>query len=162
VNGTGVRVGMGLDAHAFDPVRPLILGGVRLRDRDGLAGHSDADVLVHAIMDAVLGAAGLEDIGHYFPDDDPAYAGADSVGLLTKVVALVNDRGFRVVNVDAVVVCEQPRIAPHRAAMRSVLAPVLGVDEASVGIRGTTTEKLGFTGRGEGILAQAVVLLEVR
>jgi 2-C-methyl-D-erythritol 2,4-cyclodiphosphate synthase len=133
-----------------------------LRERDGLAGHSDADVLVHALMDAVLGAAGLEDIGHYFPDDDPAFAGADSVELLERVVHLVREGGWAVANVDVVVVCEEPRIAPHRPAMKSVLAPVLGVGEAQIGIRGTTTEKLGFTGRGEGIFAQAVALLEAR
>ncbi len=157
-----MRVGLGLDAHAFAPERPLILGGVRLRDRDGLAGHSDADVLVHALMDALLGAAGLEDIGHYFPDSDPNFAGADSVELLRRVVSMLADLGWRASNVDTVVVCEQPRVAPHRALMRAVLAPVLEVDEGCVGIRGTTTEGMGFTGRGEGIMAQAVVLLERR
>jgi 2-C-methyl-D-erythritol 2,4-cyclodiphosphate synthase len=162
LSAVAVRVGLGLDAHAFDHARPLVLGGVRLRERDGLAGHSDADVLVHALMDALLGAAGLEDIGHYFPDDDQTFAGADSIELLRRVVGLVCDRGWTVVNVDVVVVCEQPRIAPYRQAMKSVLAPVLGVDEEAVGIRGTTTERLGFTGRGEGILAQAVALLEAR
>lgn len=157
-----LRVGLGIDAHVFAPERPLVLGGVRLRERDGLAGHSDADVLVHALMDALLGAAGLEDIGHYFPDTDPAFAGADSVELLLRVVRMLGDLGWRVSNVDVVVVCEQPRIAPHRALMRAVLAPVLEVVEGCVGIRGTTTEGLGFTGRGEGIMAQAVVLLERR
>ncbi|MHB9150492.1 MAG: 2-C-methyl-D-erythritol 2,4-cyclodiphosphate synthase [Thermoleophilia bacterium] len=157
-----IRVGLGLDAHAFAPERPLVLGGVRLREHDGLAGHSDADVLVHALMDALLGAAGLEDIGHYFPDSDPAYAGADSVELLRSVVRVLDEQGWRVVNVDVVVVCEQPRIAPHRARMKAVLASVLEVDEGCVGIRGTTTEGMGFTGRGEGIMAQAVVLLEGR
>lgn len=157
-----IRVGLGLDAHAFAPKRPLVLGGVRLREHDGLAGHSDADVLVHALMDALLGAAGLEDIGHYFPDSDPAYAGADSVELLRSVVQVLDEQGWRVVNVDVVVVCEQPRIAPHRARMKAVLASVLDVDEGRVGIRGTTTEGMGFTGRGEGIMAQAVVLLEGR
>ncbi|HZK48641.1 MAG TPA: 2-C-methyl-D-erythritol 2,4-cyclodiphosphate synthase [Thermoleophilia bacterium] len=155
-----VRVGLGVDAHAFAPERPLVLGGVRLREHDGLAGHSDADVLVHALMDGLLGAAGLEDIGHYFPDSDPAFAGADSVELLRRVVTILGGGGWRVVNVDVVVICEQPRIAPHRARMKAALAPVLGVDEGCVGIRGTTTEGMGFTGRGEGIAAQAVVLLE--
>lgn len=157
-----IRVGLGLDAHAFAPERPLVLGGVRLREHDGLAGHSDADVLVHALMDALLGAAGLEDIGHYFPDSDPAYAGADSVELLRSVVRILDEQGWHIVNVDVVVVCEQPRIAPHRARMKAVLASVLEVDEGRVGIRGTTTEGMGFTGRGEGIMAQAVVLLEGR
>ncbi len=163
MSGAGqMRVGLGLDAHAFTPERPLILGGVRLRESDGLAGHSDADVLVHALIDALLGAAGLEDIGHYFPDSDPSFAGADSVELLRRVVRMLADQGWRVSNVDTVVVCEQPRIAPHRDLMRAVLAPVLEVDQGRVGIRGTTTEGMGFTGRGEGIMAQAVVLLERR
>ena len=157
-----IRVGLGLDAHAFAPERPLVLGGVRLRERDGLAGHSDADVLVHALMDALLGAAGLEDIGHYFPDSDPTFAGADSVELLGRVVRMLGDLGWRVVNIDVVVVCENPRIAPHRDRMKVVLASVLEIGEECVGIRGTTTEGMGFTGRGEGIMAQAVVLLEGR
>lgn len=157
-----MRVGLGLDAHRFAPERPLVLGGVRIRERDGLAGHSDADVLVHALMDALLGAAGLEDIGHFFPDSDPALKDADSVVLLRRVVALLAERGLAVGNVDVVVVCEEPRIAPHRTAIKAVLAPALGVDADRVGIRGTTTEGMGFTGRGEGIAAQAVALLEHR
>ena len=156
----GLRVGFGYDAHRFAPDRPLILGGVRLREHDGLLGHSDADVLVHAVMDALLGAAGLEDIGHYFPDTDQAFAGADSVALLDAVVVLLRDRGWRPVNVDAVVVCEEPRIAPHRDAMRARLAAALGIGVEAVGIRGTTTEGMGFTGRREGIAAQAVALVE--
>lgn len=156
----GLRVGLGYDAHRFASDRALVLGGVRLREHDGLLGHSDADVLVHAVMDALLGAAGLEDIGHYFPDSDPAYAGADSMSLLAAVVALLGDRGWRTVNVDAVVVCEEPRIAPHRAAMRARLAEVLGVGVEAVGLRGTTTEGMGFTGRREGIAAQAVALVQ--
>ena len=158
--GPAFRVGLGYDAHRFAPGRALVLGGVRLREHDGLLGHSDADVLVHAIMDALLGAAGLEDIGHYFPDTDPAYAGADSMVLLEAVATLLADRGWRTVNVDAVVVCEEPRIAPHRAAMRARLAAALGVDVEAVGLRGTTTEGMGFTGRREGIAAQAVALVE--
>lgn len=158
--GPAYRTGLGIDAHRFAPDRPLVLGGVRLRDAHGLAGHSDADVLVHALMDALLGAAGLEDIGHYFPDSDPAYSGADSVELLREVVRLLRERGWRVGNADVVVVCEEPRIAPHRPSMRRVLAPVLAIPEERLGIRGTTTEGMGFPGRGEGILAQAVVLIE--
>lgn len=154
------RVGLGYDAHRFAPDRALVLGGVRLREQDGLLGHSDADVLVHAIMDALLGAAGLEDIGHYFPDTDPAYAGADSMDLLEAVVTLLSDRGWRAVNVDAMVICEEPRIAPHRGAMRARLAEALGVGVEAVGLRGTTTEGMGFTGRREGIAAQAVALVE--
>ena len=156
----GYRVGLGYDAHRFAPDRALVLGGVRLREHDGLLGHSDADVLVHAIMDALLGAAGLEDIGHYFPDSDPALAGADSVDLLAAVVDLLRDRGWRPGNIDAVVICEEPRIAPYRAAMRQRLAEALGIGSDAVGIRGTTTEGMGFTGRGEGIAAQAVALVE--
>lgn len=153
------RVGMGVDAHAFAPERPLILGGVRLQEHDGLAGHSDADVLTHAVMDALLGAAGLEDIGHYFPDTDPALAGADSIGLLRRVGELLAERGMTVVNLDAVVVCEAPRISPHREEMRRRVAEALGLEASRVGIRGTTTEGLGFTGRREGIMAYAVALV---
>ena len=159
-SGTQMRVGLGYDAHRFAPDRSLVLGGVTLREHDGLLGHSDADVLVHAVMDALLGAAGLEDIGHYFPDTDPAFAGADSIGLLAAVVVLLQDRGWQPVNVDAVVICEEPRIAPHRAAMRGRLAAALGIDVDAVGIRGTTTEGMGFTGRREGIAAQAVALVQ--
>lgn len=155
-----VRVGLGLDAHRFAADRPLILGGVRFRERDGLQGHSDADVLVHALMDALLGAAGLEDIGHLFPDSDPTWTGADSVGLLGRVMARLHQEGWRVGNVDVVVVCEEPKIAPRRDEIRAVLARALGVAEAQVGVRGTTSEGMGFTGRGEGIMAQAVALLE--
>jgi 2-C-methyl-D-erythritol 2,4-cyclodiphosphate synthase len=138
----------------------LVLGGVRLRDDDGLEGHSDADVLTHAIMDALLGAAGLEDIGTLFPSDDPAYAGADSVKLLGEVVGLLREGGWRPVNVDALVVCEEPKIAPHRKAMCERLAEAMGLQVEQVGLRGTTTEGLGFTGRREGIAAQAVALVD--
>lgn len=155
-----LRVGLGFDAHRFAPTRALILGGVRFRDHDGLEGHSDADVLAHAIMDAVLGAAGLEDIGHHFPDSDPAYAGADSLELLTSVAILIRSAGWEVINVDAVVICEEPRLAPQRQAMRDRLAQAMGIEPDRVGVRGTTTEGLGFTGRREGIAAQAVALLE--
>jgi 2-C-methyl-D-erythritol 2,4-cyclodiphosphate synthase len=154
------RVGLGYDAHRFSRERALVLGGVRLRDEDGLVGHSDADVLAHAVMDALLGAAGLEDIGHHFPADDPHYEGADSIGLLKAVGELLEERGWRVVNLDAVVICEEPKIAPHRAEMTRRMAEALGVDSGRVGVRGTTTEGLGFTGRGEGIAAQAVALVE--
>jgi 2-C-methyl-D-erythritol 2,4-cyclodiphosphate synthase len=153
-------VGVGVDAHRFAPDRALILGGVHLRDHDGLEGHSDADVLAHAIMDALLGAAGLEDIGHHFPDSDPAFKGADSLGLLTSVAILIRGAGWEVANVDAVVICEEPRIAPHRQEMRDRLARAMGVEPDRVGVRGTTTEGLGFTGRREGISAQAVALVE--
>ena len=154
------RVGSGFDAHRFAPERPLVLGGVRLREKDGLEGHSDADVLTHAIMDALLGAAGLGDIGGLFPDTDAAFAGADSVDLLAVVGRLLREQGWEVVNVDAVVVCEEPRVAPHREAMQERLAEALGIDAGRVAVKGTTTEGMGFTGRREGIAAQAVALVE--
>jgi 2-C-methyl-D-erythritol 2,4-cyclodiphosphate synthase len=157
---TTLKVGLGLDAHRFASERALVLGGVRLREKNGLEGHSDADVLTHAIMDALLGAAGLDDIGSLFPDDDPAYAGADSVELLRQVVGLLRESGWIPVNVDAVVVCEEPRVAPHKQAMRERLAAAMGLELEQVGLRGTTTEGMGFTGRSEGIAAQAVVLVE--
>lgn len=157
-----LRVGLGVDAHRFCAERPLVLGGVRLRGQNGLLGHSDADVLTHAVMDALLGAAGLGDIGQHFPDTDPAYAGADSLELLRKVAELVAGAGWRPVNVDAVVICEEPRIAPYREEMQKRLAWVLGIAEQQVSVRGTTTEGMGFTGRREGIAAQAVALVERR
>ncbi len=157
---TAMRIGLGIDAHRFAAERALVLGGVRVRSRDGLLGHSDADVLTHAIMDSLLGAAGLDDIGSMFPDDDPSYKDADSIGLLAEVVRLLAERGWRPVNVDAVVVCEEPKVAPHRGAMRRRLAEALGLEKEAVGVRGTTTEGMGFAGRGEGIAAQAVALIE--
>lgn len=157
---SGLRVGIGFDAHRYAPGRALVLGGVRLREHDGLLGHSDADVLTHAVMDALLGAAGLEDIGQHFPDTDPAYEGADSLELLAAVTGMLRELGWRPVNIDAVVICEEPRIAPQRAAMRARLARAMGIAPGRVGLRGTTTEGMGFTGRGEGIAAQAVALIE--
>ena len=157
-----MRVGLGVDVHAFaapEDGRRLVLGGVEIPFDRGLLGHSDADVLAHAITDAVLGAAGLEDIGHYFPDTDERYRDADSIELLREVRGLVGG-SWEVSNVDAVVVCERPKIRDHRELMRVNLAAALGIDESRVGVRGTTTERLGFTGRGEGIVAQAVGLLE--
>ena len=162
--GTTFRVGLGVDAHAFasmDSSRKLILGGVEIPFERGLIGHSDADVLSHAVTDALLGAAGLEDIGHYFPDTDERYREADSIELLREARALVG-KSWIVANVDAVVICERPRIRDHRDAMRKNLAGALDVEPARVTVRGTTTERLGFTGRGEGIAAQAVCLLEER
>jgi 2-C-methyl-D-erythritol 2,4-cyclodiphosphate synthase len=153
-----------VDAHAFaapDAGRKLVLGGVEIPFDRGLLGHSDADVLSHAVTDALLGAAGLEDIGHYFPDTDERYKNADSIELLRQVRALVGE-GWSVANVDAVVVCERPKIRDHRDAMRRNLAGALGVGPDRVSVRGTTTERLGFAGRGEGIAAQAVCLLEGR
>jgi 2-C-methyl-D-erythritol 2,4-cyclodiphosphate synthase len=158
------RVGLGVDAHAFaapDAGRKVVLGGVEIPFPKSLTGHSDADVLAHAVTDALLGAAGLEDLGHYFPDTDERYRDADSLGLLREARTLVGD-SWTVANVDAVVICERPKIRDHREAMRKNLASALGVEPARVSVRGTTTEKLGFPGREEGIAAQAVCLLESR
>jgi 2-C-methyl-D-erythritol 2,4-cyclodiphosphate synthase len=157
-------VGLGVDAHAFaedGEVRRLILGGVEIPFERGLLGHSDADVLAHAVTDALLGAAGLEDIGHYFPDTDERFKDADSLKLLREARRIVGE-AWEVANVDAVIICERPKIREHRAAMRENLAEALGVEPSRVGVRGTTTERLGFTGRAEGIAAQAVCLLESR
>ena len=159
-----MRVGLGVDVHAFaapEEGRRLVLGGVEIPSDRGLRGHSDADVLAHAVTDALLGAAGLEDIGHYFPDIDERYRDADSIELLGEVRGLVGG-SWGVANVDAVVICERPKIRDHREAMRKNLAAALGIEETRVGVRGTTTERLGFAGRGEGIAAQAVCLLERR
>jgi 2-C-methyl-D-erythritol 2,4-cyclodiphosphate synthase len=159
-----MRVGLGVDAHAFagsGEGRRLILGGVEIPFDRGLLGHSDADVLAHAVTDALLGAAGLEDIGHYFPDTDERFKDADSIGLLRSVRRILGG-GWEVANVDAVVVCERPKIRGHRDAMRRNLAGALDVDFSRVSVRGTTTERLGFAGRGEGIAAQAVCLLQER
>ena len=153
-----------MDVHAFatpEEERKLILGGVEIPFDKGLTGHSDADVLSHAITDALLGAAGLEDIGHYFPDTDPRYENADSIELLRKVRELIGDE-WSVANVDAVLVCEKPKIRDHRDAMKENLAEALKVEVSQVGVRGTTSERLGFTGRGEGVASQAVCLLESR
>ena len=159
-----MRVGLGIYVPAFaapEDGRRLVLGGVEIPFDRGLLGHSDADVLAHAITDALLGAAGLEDIGHYFPDTDERFRDADSIGLLREVRGLVGE-AWEVSNVDAVVVCERPKIRDHRVAMRENLAAAISVDPSRVSVRGTTTERLGFTGRGEGIAAQAVCLLERR
>ncbi|MCC6577468.1 MAG: 2-C-methyl-D-erythritol 2,4-cyclodiphosphate synthase [Flavobacteriales bacterium] len=154
------RVGFGYDVHRLAEGRPLWLGGVRIDHGTGLAGHSDADVLLHALCDALLGAAGLPDIGHHFPDTDPRWKDADSKVLLREVVRLVAECGWRVGNVDCSLVLERPRIKPHIPAMKRALAPILGVEEEAVGIKATTNEKLGFVGREEGACAYAVALLQ--
>ncbi len=156
------RVGTGVDAHALEPGVPLVLGGVAIDHPNGLAGHSDGDVLAHALTDAVLGAAGMEDIGALFSSDDPALKGADSVELLRIAWARVQEAGWELVNADVVLIGEQPRLAPHRDAMRERLAAALGVEKERVAVRATTTDGLGFTGRGEGLAAQAVALLRTR
>jgi len=157
-----IRIGQGFDVHRFaDPAsgRPLILMGCLVPHDRGLEGHSDADVMLHALMDALLGAAGLGDIGQHFPDTDPTYRGADSAQLLEAVMTSVRAEGWRVVNADVCLIGERPKVGPHREAMRLRIAPLLGVDVAALNVKATTTEKLGFTGRGEGLAAQAVVLL---
>mgnify|MGYP000055148205 FL=1 len=159
---TSLRIGNGYDIHRLVPGRPLILGGQHLEHPAGLGldGHSDADVLVHAIMDALLGALSLGDIGKYFPPDDPQWKGADSLMLLEQVVALVKARGWGVVNVDAVLIAERPKLKPHIEAMRSAIALRIGVAPDQVGVKATTNEKLGPEGREEGISCQAVALLQ--
>ena len=153
------RVGTGFDAHALEEGVPLVLGGVRIDHPRGLAGHSDGDVLAHALTDAVLGAAGLEDIGALFPSGDPALEGADSLELLSRAWERVKERGWRLANADVVLIGEEPRLAPHRDEMRRRLACALGVDPELVAVRATTTDRLGFAGRGEGLAAQAVALI---
>ncbi|MBV2235685.1 MAG: 2-C-methyl-D-erythritol 2,4-cyclodiphosphate synthase [Sterolibacterium sp.] len=153
------RVGQGFDVHAFADDRKLILGGVEIPHVRGLLGHSDADVLLHAITDAVLGAAGMGDIGRLYPDSDPAYAGVDSRVLLRGALAAVKKVGWRVVNVDATLIAQEPKIAPYAAAMQANIAADLDISLAAVNIKGKTTERLGFVGRAEGIAAEAVVLL---
>ena len=153
------RIGQGFDVHALVPGRRLILGGVEIPFERGLLGHSDADVLLHAITDALLGAAGLGDIGRHFPDTDPRYAGADSRVLLRSAMAAVREAGWSVGNVDATVIAQAPKLLPHVPAMVANIAADLGVGQPAVNVKGKTTERLGFTGRAEGIAAQAVVLL---
>jgi 2-C-methyl-D-erythritol 2,4-cyclodiphosphate synthase len=154
------RVGIGYDAHRFAGARTLVLGGVAFTGVPGLEGHSDADVLTHAVTDAVLGAAGLGDIGRHFPDDDPRYSGADSIDLLSQTASLAGSEGWQVVNVDATVICEQPRLAPAVAQMSECLGGALGIDAQRVNVKATTNEGMGFIGRGEGIAALAVAMLE--
>jgi 2-C-methyl-D-erythritol 2,4-cyclodiphosphate synthase len=154
-----MRVGHGYDAHRFTPGRPLVLGGVTVPHPRGLAAHSDGDVVIHALCDALLGAAGLGDIGRHFPDASAEYAGIDSRVLLRRVVGLLHEGGWRVGNVDLTVIAQAPRLAPHIDAMRATLAADLGVEVARVNVKATTTERMGFTGREEGIAAHAVALI---
>lgn len=154
-----IRTGLGYDVHRLVEGRELWLCGVKIEHTLGLLGHSDADVALHALCDALLGAAALRDIGYYFPDTDPAYKGPDSKILLARVVELLADKGFRVGNVDITICAEAPKINPHIPLMRQIVAPLLGVTPDEVGIKATTTEKLGFTGRGEGMAAMAACLI---
>ena len=154
-----MRIGKGFDVHALVPGRKLIIGGVDIPNEKGLAGHSDADVLLHAVCDALLGAAAMGDIGRHFPDTDSRYKDADSRMLLREVSRLVQDAGYRIVNMDATIIAQAPRMAPHIPAMLNNIASDLGLSLGQVNIKATTTEGLGYTGRGEGIAAEAVVLL---
>jgi 2-C-methyl-D-erythritol 2,4-cyclodiphosphate synthase len=156
---SGYRIGLGVDAHAFGDGVPLVLGGVRIEHPSGLVGHSDGDVIAHALTDALLGAACLGDIGSLFPSNDERYCGADSLELLADAYARVRQAGFELVNADCVLIGEEPKIASLRDEMRARLAGALGVPVDAVAVRATTTDRLGFTGRGEGLAAQAVALL---
>jgi len=160
VTGVDIRVGIGYDVHAFSEGRRLILGGVDIPNDVGLLGHSDADVLVHALMDAIVGALRAGDIGKLFPDTDPALEGISSLALLSRVGELMRAEGYRLADADTVLIMESPKVAPYRDEMRMKMAGALGVDVASIGLKATTTEGLGFAGRREGVAAQAVVLLE--
>lgn len=154
------RIGQGFDVHQFAENRDLIVGGVKIPHEKGLLGHSDADVLLHAISDAILGALGEGDIGKHFPDTDEAYKGAYSKELLKRIVKTMNEKRFKVVNVDSTIIAQKPKMAPHIEAMRDIIAGLIEVERDQVNVKATTTEKLGFTGREEGIAAQTVVLLE--
>lgn len=155
-----IRVGMGYDVHRLTEDRDLILGGVKIPWEKGLLGHSDADVLIHAVMDALLGAAALGDIGKHFPDTDPAYKGISSILLLERVTKLLREKGYEIGNIDATIIAQKPKMAPHIPQMRKNLAQAMGVEEDRINIKATTEEGLGFTGRGEGIASQAICLLE--
>lgn len=154
-----MRVGMGYDVHKLTEGRDLILGGVKIPWEKGLLGHSDADVLIHAVMDALLGAAALGDIGKHFPDTDPKYKGISSLLLLKHVTDLLREKGYGIGNIDATIIAQRPKMAPHIPAMRKNMAEVMGIDENRLNIKATTEEGLGFTGRGEGIASQAICLL---
>ena len=153
------RVGFGYDSHRFAPDRPLVLGGICVPFEKGLAAHSDGDVLIHALCDALLGAAALRDIGYHFPDNDPKYKGIDSRKLLREVMLLLQEKGYRLGNCDITICAEQPKMNPHIPAMQQQLAQCMKCDPSQVSIKATTTEKLGYTGRGEGIAAHAVALI---
>jgi len=159
---TGYRVGMGYDVHPFVENRPLILGGITIPHHHGLAGHSDADCLVHAICDALLGAVAAGDLGQHFPDTDPQYKGIASLALLQRVTEMVARKGWKITNIDATIVAQAPRLAPYRPQMEERIAAAVGVEHERVNVKATTTEGLGFAGREEGIAAYAVVLVEAR
>ncbi|GBR72974.1 2-C-methyl-D-erythritol 2,4-cyclodiphosphate synthase [Candidatus Termititenax aidoneus] len=155
-----MRVGIGYDVHQLTAGRKLIIGGVDIPYAKGLDGHSDADVLLHAVMDALLGAAALGSIGEHFPDTDPTYQGINSLELLENVNALLISRGYKLINLDSVIICQEPKLAPYIQDMQTNIAVVFGLSADRIGVKATTTERLGFAGRGEGIAAEAVVLIE--
>jgi len=154
-----IRIGTGYDVHAFTSGRPLVLGGVTIPFEKGLSGHSDADVLIHAVCDALLGALAIGDIGTHFPPTDPRYKNASSIGLLNEVTMMIGSRGYRVNNVDSVIVAQEPRLSPYMDEMRKNIADAVGAELGQVSVKSTTTEGLGFAGRQEGIAAQAVAML---
>ena len=154
------KIGYGFDAHRFSKESKLIIGGVEIPFESGLKGHSDDDVLSHALCDALLGALGEGDIGSYFPDSDPTYKGMSSLVFLEKTMVLLNERGFEIENLDSVIVCEKPKIAPHIEQIKETLSQALGVSSKSLGVKATTTDQMGFTGRGEGIAVHAVALIK--
>jgi 2-C-methyl-D-erythritol 2,4-cyclodiphosphate synthase len=156
-----IRVGQGIDVHAFDDARPLILGGVRISDTGGLAGHSDADAVLHAVTDALLGAAGAGDIGKYFPSTDPRWKDADSAVFIREAKRLVSEMEAEIANVDVTIIAEKPKLAPFRDAMSAKIAKMLDLPAGRVNVKATTTDGLGFTGRGEGICAMAIVALVI-
>ena len=155
-----MRIGHGYDVHRLVEGRRLIIGGVEIPHEKGLLGHSDADVLAHAISDALLGALAMGDIGHLFPDNDPAYEGADSLWLMSQIVPLIKNKGYKISNIDSTIIAQAPKLAPHIQAMRQNIANALGIDIDFVSVKATTEEKLGFTGAREGIAAQAVCLID--
>ena len=155
-----IRVGQGIDVHPFDDARPLILGGVRISESGGLAGHSDADAVLHAVTDALLGAAGAGDIGQYFPSDDPRWKGADSTLFVREAKRLLDEMDAEISNVDVTIIAQKPKLAPHRDAMQATIARLLDLPAGHVNVKATTTDHLGFIGRAEGICAMAIVLVE--
>jgi 2-C-methyl-D-erythritol 2,4-cyclodiphosphate synthase len=156
-----IRVGQGIDVHPFDDARPLILGGVRITDRGGLSGHSDADAVLHAITDALLGAIGAGDIGQYFPSTDERWRGADSAVFVREAKRLLDERGAEISNIDVTIIAQQPRLAPHRDAISLSIAKMLDLPQGHVNVKATTTDHLGFIGRAEGICAMAIVAVDI-
>jgi 2-C-methyl-D-erythritol 2,4-cyclodiphosphate synthase len=156
-----IRIGQGIDIHPFDDSRPLILGGVRISDKGGLAGHSDADVVLHAVTDALLGAAGAGDIGQYFPSDDPKWKGVESSRFVREAKTIIGRMNAKINNIDITIIAEKPRIAPHREAIRAAIAKLLDLPRNHVNVKATSTNHLGFIGRGEGMCAMAIVLLSI-